>query len=398
MAQITIWNGSSTFVSGETPFGFYDADVDFSASIDKFADWSARRLGYPLIDIELQSGSFYACFEEAVTEYSAQINQFNIKDNLLHLQGQQVISGSSVSGAVALTGQDGSVTHKRLTPTLGRSVFLAEQYGVEAGVGGFVNYKTGSIQVGSGSQVYDLNAFAEVSESGNAIEIRRVFHESSPAIARYFDPYAGTGQGTVNMLAGFGWGAMSPATTFLMMPIYSDILRIQAIEFNDIIRKSGYSFELRNNQIRIFPIPTTTFNVWFEYTVRSERDNPLITEYSGSADVVSDFSNAPYANMEYNKINDVGKQWIRKYGLALCKELLGMIRSKYGSVPIPNAEVTLDGETLRGEASAEKEALVTELREILELSSRRALLESDQEEAEHLQQKLNKVPLPIWIG
>jgi len=102
--------------------------------------------------------------------------------------------------------------------------------------------------------------------------------------------------------------------------------------------------------------------------------------------------------MEYNKINDVGKQWIRKYGLALCKELLGMIRSKYGSVPIPNAEVTLDGETLRGEASAEKEALVTELREILELSSRRALLEADQEESEHLQQKLNKVPLPIWIG
>jgi hypothetical protein len=398
MAQITIWNGSSTFVSGETPFGFYDADTDFSQSIDKFADWSARRLGYPLIDIELQSGSFYACFEEAVTEYSAQINQFNIKDNLLHLQGQRAISGSSNSGSVSLTGQSGSVTHKRLTPTLGRNIFLAEQYGTEAGVGGFVNYKTGSIQVTADSQVYDLNAFAEASASGNAIEIRRVFHESSPAIARYFDPYAGTGQGTINMLSSFGWGAMSPATTFLMMPIYADILRIQAIEFNDIIRKSGYSFELRNNQIRIFPNPTTTFNVWFEYIVRSERDNPLITEYSGSADVVSDFSNAPYANMEYNKINDVGKQWIRKYGLALCKELLGMIRSKYGSVPIPNAEVTLDGETLRGEASAEKEALITELREILELSSRRSLLEADQEEAEHLQQKLNKVPLPIWIG
>ena len=398
MAQITIWNGSSTFTSGETPFGFYDADADFSQSIDKFADWTARRLGYPLVDIELQSGSFYACFEEAVTEYSAQINQFNIKDNLLHLQGQQAISGSSNSGSVALTGQDGSVTHKRLTPTLGRNVFLAEQYGTEAGVGGFVNYKTGSIQVTSGSQVYDLNAFAEASASGKAIEVKRVFHEGSPAISRYFDPYAGTGQGTINMLDQFGWGKMSPATTFLMMPIYADILRIQAIEFNDIIRKSGYSFELRNNKIRLFPNPTSTFNLWFEYIIRSERDNPKITEYGGSADVVSDFSNAPYANMEYNRINDVGKQWIRKYGLALCKELLGMIRSKYGSVPIPNAEVTLDGETLRGEASAEKEALITELREILELSSRRSLLESDQEEAEHLQQKLNKVPLPIWIG
>ncbi len=131
MAQITIWNGSSTFVSGTTPFGFYDADVDFSQSIDKFADWSARRLGYPLVDIELQSGSFYACFEEAVTEYSAQINQFNIKDNLLHLQGQQAISGSSGSSQAPLSASAGNVTHKRLTPTLGRSVFLAEQYGTE---------------------------------------------------------------------------------------------------------------------------------------------------------------------------------------------------------------------------------------------------------------------------
>jgi hypothetical protein len=398
MAQTSIWSGTSTFESGETPFGFYDADADFSQSIDKFADWSARRLGYPLIDIELQSGSFYACFEEAVTEYSAQINQFNIKDNLLHLQGQQAISGSDGTGSVPLSASAGNVTHKRLTPTLGRNVFLAEQYGTEAGVGGFVNYKTGSIEVNEDSQIYDLNAFAEASASGNAIEVTRVFHESRPAISRYFDPYAGTGQGTINMLEGFGWGAMSPAATFLMMPIYADMLRIQAIEFNDTVRKSGYSFELRNNQIRIFPNPTTTFNVWFEYIVRSERDNPKITEYGGSADVVSDFSNAPYANMVYNRINDVGKQWIRKYGLALCKELLGMIRSKYGTVPIPNAEVTLDGETLRGEAAAEKESLITELREILEQSSRRALLEADQEESEHLQQKLNKVPLPIWIG
>ena len=176
-------------------------------------------MGYPLIDIELQSGSFYACFEEAVTEYSAQINQFNIRDNLLHLQGQQAISGSDGTGSVPLSASAGNITHKRLTPTLGRNIFLAEQYGTEAGVGGFVNYHTGSIEVTKDSQVYDLNAFAEASASGNSIEVKRVFHESRPAISRYFDPYAGTGQGTINMLEGFGWGAMSPAATFLMMPI-----------------------------------------------------------------------------------------------------------------------------------------------------------------------------------
>jgi len=121
-------------------------------------------------------------------------------------------------------------------------------------------------------------------------------------------------------------------------------------------------------------------------------------EKRGNADVVSDFSNAQYDNMEYKHINDVGKQWIRKYALALCKELLGMIRSKYGSIPIPNSDTTLDGDTLRAEAATEKEVLVTQLREMLEQTSRKALLEADKDEAEFLQEKLQKVPYPIYIG
>jgi C4-type Zn-finger protein len=132
--------------------------------------------------------------------------------------------------------------------------------------------------------------------------------------------------------------------------------------------------------------------------VTSDRDNPLQTEYSGSADVVSDFSNARFDFMTYSKINDVGKQWIRKYGLALSKELLGIIRSKYGSIPIPNADTTLDGDTLRSEAATEKEVLITQLREMLDQTSRKALLESDRDEAEFLQEKLQKVPYPIYIG
>jgi len=183
-----------------------------------------------------------------------------------------------------------------------------------------------------------------------------------------------------------------------MMPIYADLLRIQAIEFNDQIRKSAYTFELRNNKIRIFPNPTTTYKLWFEYIVKADRDTPLQTRFGETSDRVSDYSNIPYNNMEYQFINDVGKQWVRKYGLALSKELLGMVRSKYGSIPIPNAETTLDGDTLRGEASAEKESLVTELRENLEASSRKMMMEADGEEATRLQEKLQKVPLPIYIG
>jgi hypothetical protein len=383
MAEI-IWQGSSSFSTGQTPWGFYDSDSSFSSDIDKFADWSARRLGYPIMSVELQSGSFYACFEESISEYSAQVNQFNIKDNLLHLTGQA--TGSNV-------------THKRVTPTLGRSVFLSKQYGTEAGVGGDVDWKKGSINITSGSQEYDLNAlFADVSESGAAIEVKRVYYEGTPAMQRFFDPYATTGYGTINMVEGFGFGGYSPAVSFTLMPLFEDLLRVQAIELNDSIRKSAYSFTLRNNKVRLFPDPESGSTLYFDYVKVSDRDNPLITEYSGSSDVVSDYSNVPYDNMEYQFINDVGKQWIRKYGLALTKELLGIIRSKYGTIPIPNADTTLDGDTLRSEAAAEKEGLVTQLREMLEQMSRKALLEADKDEAEYLQEKLSKVPYPIYIG
>jgi len=379
-----IWPGSGSAVSGNTPFGLYDTDSTFQSDAPKFANWSAKRLGYPITAVELQDSQFYTCFEESISEYSSQVNQFNIRENLLSLRGQA--TGSNV-------------THKRITPNLADAIRISEQYGTEAGVGGTVDFKSGSISVNSGSQVYDLNTlYADVSESGAAIEVRKVYYESSPAVQRYFDPYAGTGAGSYNMLDSFGWGGMTPAVQFMMMPIYADILRIQAIEFNDQMRKSAHTFELRNNKIRIFPKPTSTYKLWFEYVLKSDRDDPTQTAYGETSNTVSDFSNVPYNNMEYQFINDVGKQWIRKYGLALSKELLGMVRSKYGSIPIPNAETTLDGDTLRGEASAEKEALITQLRENLEASSRKLMLEADSEEATRLQEKLSKVPLPIYIG
>ena len=388
MSQLPIWSGTSTFSTGSTPYGFYDNDSEFSGSgahsVDRFADWAAKRLGYPIVDVEMQSGSFYACYEESISEYSAQVNQFNIKDNLLTLQGQP--TGSNV-------------THKKVTPTLGRTISLSKQYGTEVGVGGNVDWKKGSISVTSGSQEYDLNAlFASVSESGNAIEIKRVYYEGTPAMQRFFDPYATTGYGTINMVEGFGFGNNSPAVSFTLMPLYEDLLRVQAIELNDSIRKSAYSFTLVNNKLRIFPDPEEDSRMYFDYVVTNDRDNPLQADYGATTNVISDFSNAPYDNMEFKFINDVGKQWIKKYGLALCKELLGMIRSKYGAIPIPNAETSLDGDTLRSEAAAEKETLITQLREMLEQTSRKALLEADKDEAEFLQEKLQKVPYPIYIG
>ena len=384
MAQEAIWPGSGSAASSSTPFALYDNDSDFQTEAPQVATWCARRLGYPIVDIELQDTQFYACMEESISEYSAQVNQFNIRDNLLHLKGQSTSS---------------NFTHKRVKPTLSENIFISEEYGQEAGVGGSLDVKRTAISTNSGSQIYDLNALiSDASQSGESIEVRRVHYEARPAITRYFDPYAGTGFGSNAMLDGFGFGGKSPAISFVLQPIYADLLRIQAIEFNDQIRKSAYSFELRNNQLRLFPIPQQSGSLWVDYVKTSDRDNPLRTRYSGSADVVSDYSNAKYDFMVYNKINDVGKQWIRKYGLALAKELLGIIRSKYGTIPIPNAEVSLDGDTLRAEATAEKEQLIEQLRETLEQTSRKAMMEAQKDEGDYQQETLKKVPYPVYIG
>ena len=387
MAQhISIWPGSSSFFSGDTPFGLYDSDNHFQSDAERVAEWCAKRMGYPINDIELQSTNFFACFEEAVTEYGSQLNTYNIRDNMLNLYG--ATTGSNLSG-------------KNVSANFGGLIELAEEYGVEAGSGGNVTYYTGSISVTKNQQIYDLSDPNTVTlESGtpgsDAIEIKRIFHEAPPAIVKYFDPMVGTGLGSQQMMDTFGFGGMSPGISFMMMPLYADMLRLQAIEFNDQIRRSAYSFEMSNNRIKFFPIPNGSnfTKVYFQYIKKADRSNPLKSNIGS----ISDFSNVPYNNIIYRNINDVGKQWIRKYALALSKEMLGFIRGKYSAIPIPNAEVTLNGSDLLSAGQTEKEALITELKDTLDTMSRQSQLERKQAESDALQQQMNKIPLKIYIG
>ena len=385
MATKVTWPGSASFFPGDTPFGIYDTDTTFVADAENTAEWCAKRLGYPTVDIEMNAIQFFACFEESVSEYSSQVNRFNIKDNLLSMQG---ISTAS------------SLTHRHVESTgLNSMIRLSKQYGTEAGSGGEVTWFTGSVAVNSGSQVYDLTDSTVTSyESGtpgtDSIEVKRVFFQQSPAITRFFDPYLGSGYGTIQQLSEFGFQNYSPAVNYLMMPIYDDLLRIEAIEMNDMVRRSAYSFELINNKLRVFPQPQATGSIIFQYIKTSDRSSLII----GSTQHTSDFSDINYDFMTYKHINSPGRQWIRKYTLALAKELLGEIRSKYGALPTPGGDVSLDGDTLRTEASAEKENLIAQLREDLEQASKRNLMERQKEIAEFQQESINKVPLNIYIG
>ena len=167
------------------------------------------------------------------------------------------------------------------------------------------------------------------------------------------------------MFDSFGFGGMSPAINFLMMPLNYDIQTIQAIELNDMVRRSNYSFEIHNDKLRIFPIPNFSdtcdadnppeHRIWFEYIIRSQR---IESSVKNTPTRVTNVSNAPYANPNYNYINSIGRQWIFEYTLALAKEMLGYVRGKYASIPIPNAEVNLNQGDLISAATAEKVALL----------------------------------------
>jgi hypothetical protein len=381
MSSIPIWPGSSSFFPGETPFGFYDHDYTFQQDADRVARYAATRLGYPLVDIELQAINFYASFEEAITEYGSQVYQFKIRDNYQFLEGSS--TGSNLEYGLT-------------TPSMAGSIRIAQQYGSEAGSGGNITWKTGSIDIISQQQNYDLQAlWGDVSESGKRIEIKQVLHFAPPGIVRYFDPYAGTGTGMMSLMDQMGFGNFSPGIAFLMMPVSADVLRLQAIEFNDQIRKSAYSFDIVNNQLKIFPIPRDNTKLHFRYILEEDRLDPTRVNTPG---VITDYSNVPYDRPIYKYVNGIGKQWVFRYAAALAKETLGNVRSKYGTIPIPGETITLDGATLRTEAQTEKEKLILELRETLAEVSRTRQLEKQNQEADYLNNTLIKVPLPIYVG
>ena len=384
MASISIWPGSASFsdTTNPTPFGFYDTDTDFTSSADQVATWCAQRLGYPIVDIELQAVNFFTAFEEAVTTYAQYVYQYKIVENIGTLEG-------STTGS--------NLNDQYIQPNMGNMIAIAEQYGTEAGSGGNITYKTGSINITQGQQRYSLtNLFANVSESGNPIEIKRIYHYAPAAIVRYFDPYAGTGTGIQSLMESFGFGNYSPGVNFMLMPTYYDALKVQAIEFNDTIRKSAYSFELiGNDALKLFPIPNRDENLYFDYVVKTDRNNPVRTTNPG---LVTNVSNVPYTNITYSTINSPSRQWIFRYTLAVSKEMLASIRGKYTTVPIPGAEVTTNAVELRGEAAAEKTALIEELKLMLEESSRAKYIERDAQIAQNAQDTFTKVPYPIYVA
>ncbi len=405
MANIPIWPGSSSFAavsasyyntpstgSSPTPFGFYDNDLDFQSDADKVANFCSRRLGWPIENVELQDLNFWTAFEEATTVYGNELYAYQIRENMLNLEGLPISTPP--------------LNNTQITPNMGNIIRISEQYGEEAGVGGNTNWYSGSIVLTGSVQDYDLDAWAQANGiQGSNLEIQRVFYQGVPASADYYygggiGLGAGFGGffGGLGGVAGYGYGA-----NWFVTPLSYNVAAIQEVELADTILMSSFSFELINNKLRIFPVPTEYDNgvhFWFQYLLKNERLENSLTSGSGDlgAGLITNVSNAPYNNPIYSQINSIGRAWIFEYTLALSKEMLGYVRNKYSTIPIPGAEVTLNGDTLTTSAQTTKDALIERLRAYFDETSRRSMLERRKDEAEFSQNELNKVPMTVYIG
>lgn len=388
MANPNIYDGAPIAISGSTPFGFYDSDANFQNDGPKVANFVARKLGYGVMDVELDDLNIYACFEEAVSIYSEELFQSKIKDNYISLEGSTTAS---------------ALNNTVVTPNLSNIIAISDAYGTAIGVGGTVEWYTGSLDLIPGQQVYDMQAWASESigmTSGDRIQIRRIFYESNPAINQYYDPYIGGSINYQGATENFGWASYSPGLNFVLFPVYWDIQRIQQIEMSNYVRRSSFTFELINNKLRIFPRPENEgYKLFFQYSKFSESSSPTANNYyDANKGLVTNPSNVPYGTITYSQINQPGKQWIYEYTLALASELLGLIRGKYSQVPVPGAEVTLNGSDLVSKGREMQSNLREKLRQDFEDMSRKAQLERKQSENQSLNDTLNHVPLAIFIG
>ena len=376
-------------ISNPTPFGIYDEESDFKKEADNIVTFVKRKLGDDILSVELTKKQIFGNFEEATLEYSAILNKHQAKSQLVNYLGFP--TGSDENPHMA-SGSEEKLPRENLE-YLSR---FAEPYAMEAGIGGSYNFVSGAISLENGRQDYDI--YTELKdEGGNAIfdstkgklKIAEIFHFNPQAAYRFFDTTS-----AINYLNNeFSFESFTPETIFYVLPVFEDILRAGQLDLSNRVRRSNYSYKVTGTKIRIFPIPTKNIKkLWIRVRQYPDPTSPAYED--ATIQGVSNIGNLPFGNIPYNKINSIGRQWIRQYCLALSMEQLGYIRSKFGSIPVPNAEVSLNGSDLISNGRTDRDSLKEKLVELLNEMTYDKLLEIQATRAENLQKQLKYIPVP----
>ena len=382
--------------AGRTPFGVFDSDTDFQSDANNIVTFVKRKLGDDILSVELTKKMIWANFEEACLEYGSILNQYQAKSTLLNYLGYSTSSNAE---------------QKFPRENLEYLTRFAEPYAMEAGTGGSYNMLSGSITLEKSRQDYNLytelkndagtalfaaGTNAQTSSDGTfhlrgKMKISEVYHFNPQAAYRFFDTTS-----AINYLNNeFSFESFTPETIFYVLPVFEDILRAGQLDTSNRVRRSNYSYKIEGTNLRIFPTPGKMLdgkNLWVKVRHYPDPLNPSYTD--NSIHGVSNLGNVPFGNLTYKNINSIGRQWIRQYTLALSMESLGRVRTKFGSIPVPGADISLDGAALISEGRGDRDALKTALGEMLETLTYDTLIEKSAARAENLQKQLKYIPIP----
>jgi hypothetical protein len=397
--------GTLSNVPLQLPFGVYASDADFVTGAVDQVSFTYKMLGGDVLDIELTEYNVYAAYETAVLEYSYLVNIHQSKNILPSVLGNATASFDS-DGEIK-DGQD--ISTKYPSFDIGYVKQVATKASEEANVGGNLVHFSASIDLVRGQQNYNLqeiiyNQSLDVSSSfyglveGKKLSIRKVYYKSPRAMWRFYGYYGGLN--TVGNLSTYGQYADD--STFEIIPAWQNKLQAMSYEDNIHTRISHYSYDLKNNILRLFPFPEGEIKyLWVEFVIPGNSfDLPL----SGSAPInspvngINNMNTIPFANIPFANINSIGKQWIRRYALAIAKEMLGQVRSKFSTVPIPGESINLNGTDLLAQAKEEQNALKEELKTILAEMTYDKLAETTANMSENSTKVLEKFPLNIFVG
>lgn len=369
-----------------------------SGAVDQVA-YTYKKLGGDVLDIELSEGNVYSAYEEAVLEYSYLINVHQANNALPsflgHATGTFDHKGELTSGAAS-----GSLKYPKFD--YGFSRRISERVGAEVGLKDSVQYSA-SFDVNVGTQDYDLQKIISSATgepftgkiSGKKILVKKVYYKTPSAMWRFYGYYGG-----LNVVGNFhNYGQFSDDSSFQLVPSWQN--KSQALAFEDAIytRMSHWSYELRNNKIRLFPIPYGggPTKMWIEFSVPSSN---LEDDTNGTSGIegVNNMNTLPFSNLPYDTINSIGKQWIRRFALALSKETLGQVRSKFASLPIPGESVTLNGSDLVSQGKEEQNSLREELKTTLAELTYTRIAEKEAAEVDAAEKVLQRIPYSVFVG
>ena len=394
------------------PYGIYLNSIDFiSGAVDQVS-FTYKMLGGDVLDIELKEENVYSSYELAVLEYSYIINSHQAENTLSNYLGGTTGTfdhdGTLKPGTLSssLNGSHLSLKFPKFTFEYGRRISTG--LAAEAGFGDNVTMYSASIAMTGGVQVYDLQVAVSSSQVGKPwdgliqdkrVNIERVYYQSPSSMWRFFGYYGGVN--TYGNLSTYGMYADD--SQFEVVPTWQNKLQAQAFETSLYTRTSHYSYEIWNNRLKVYPAPVspgcggTPSHMWFLFSIPNDAWKEDLDRKEG-IDGINNVNTIPFANLPYNSINSMGKQWIRKYALAISKEMLGQVRGKFGSIPIPGNDVQLNANELLSQAKDEQQSLKEELKVQLEKLTYAAMVKSDAEMADDAERIMVHVPMGIYVG